>query len=100
MAVIDDMEPSEKVRLYDKGAEVTESVGYTGFAGAVSVRSGGIVIPKIENDEPLLHECQEVVASIVERRTPRTDGASGLAVVRLLQAARRSLEAGGARVEV
>ena len=100
MAVIDDMEPSEKVRLYDKGAEVAEPSGYTGFAEAVSVRSGSIVIPKIENGEPLRSECEEFVASIVEQRRPHTDGKSGLAVVRLLEAARQSLEAGGARVDV
>lgn len=100
MAVIDDMEPSEKVRLYDKGAEVAEPSGYTGFAEAVSVRSGSIVIPKIENEEPLRSECEEFVASIVEQRRPHTDGKSGLAVVRLLEAARQSLEAGGARVDV
>ena len=100
MAVIDDMEPSEKVRLYDKGAEVSEPSGYTGFAGAVSVRSGNIVIPKIENGEPLRSECEEFVTSIVEQRAPRTDGDCGLAVVRLLEAARLSMEAGGARVEV
>ena len=100
MAVIDDMEPSEKVRLYDKGVEVTEPSGYTGFAEAVSVRSGSIVIPKIENGEPLRSECEEFIASIIEQRTPRTDGKSGLAVVRLLEAARLSMEKGGARVDV
>lgn len=100
MAVIDDMEPAEKVRLYDKGAEVSESSGYADFADAVSVRSGGIVIPRIENKEPLRSECEEFVASIIERRAPRTDGESGLAVVRLLQAAQKSLTAGGASVDV
>ncbi len=100
MAVIDDMEASEKVRLYDKGAEVTDSSEYANFAGAVSFRSGNIVIPKIESREPLRLECAEFIASIIERRAPRTDGKSGLAVVRLLQAAQNSLDAGGSRVEV
>jgi len=99
MAVINDMEPAEKVRLYDKGAEVAED-GYTGFAGAVSVRSGDIVIPRVEPAEPLQLECAEFVASIREGRPPRTDGREGLAVVRLLDAARRSLDAGGSRVPV
>lgn len=100
MAVINDMEPSEKVRLYDKGAEVSNPDGYTGFAESVSVRSGSIVIPKIGNEEPLRRECEEFVASIVESRPPRTDGRSGLAVVRLLEAAKHSLEAGGTRIDV
>ena len=99
MAVVDDMEPAEKVRLYDKGAEVPER-GFTGFAEAISVRSGDIVIPKVEADEPLRLECEEFVACIREGRPARTDGRSGLAVVRLLDAARRSLDSGGARVAV
>ena len=99
MAVVDDMEPAEKLRLYDKGADVAEE-GYTGFAGAVSVRSGDIVIPRLEPAEPLALECAEFVAAIREGRRPLTDGREGMAVVRLLDAARRSLDAGGARVTV
>ena len=99
MAVIDDMEPAEKVRLYDKGADIEEAdEGYTGYAGAVSVRSGDITIPRIEPAEPLRLECEEFVASIRESRAPRTDGHAGLAVVRLLEAAQRSIDEGGARV--
>jgi predicted dehydrogenase len=99
MAVVDDMAPAEKVRLYDKGAEVAQSQ-FTGYAEAISVRSGDIVIPRIEADEPLRLECEEFIACVREHRPPRTDGRNGLAVVRLLDAARRSLDAGGARVAV
>lgn len=97
MAVVDDMEPAEKVRIYDKGAELEAQEGYAGFAGAVSVRSGNIVIPKIENREPLRSECEEFIASIRELRAPRSDGRNGLAVVRVLEATRTSLASGGAR---
>ena len=100
MAVVDDMAPAEQVRLYDKGAEVTSEEGYTGYAGAVSVRSGNIVIPKLEPAEPLRLECEEFLVSIREGRASRTDGRNGLAVVRLLEAARRSLDAGGSRVRL
>ena len=100
MAVVDDMEAAEKVRLYDKGADVTTTEGYTGYAESVSVRSGDIVIPKVETAEPLRLECEEFLAAIREHRAPRTDGRNGLAVVRLLEAARRSLDAGGARVQL
>jgi predicted dehydrogenase len=99
MAVVDDMAPSEKVRLYDKGAEVPGDA-FTGFAEAISVRSGDIVIPKVEAAEPLRLECEEFIASVREGRAPRTDGRNGLAVVRLLDAARRSLDNGGGRVPV
>ncbi|MDX1420979.1 MAG: Gfo/Idh/MocA family oxidoreductase [Rubricoccaceae bacterium] len=97
MAVVDDMRPAEKVRLYDKGAEVTAD-GLTGYAEAISVRSGDIVIPKVEAAEPLRLECEEFVACVREGRPARTDGRNGLAVVRLLDAARRSLDDGGAQV--
>jgi predicted dehydrogenase len=50
--------------------------------------------------EPLKLECEEFVAAIREGRPARTDGREGLAVVRLLDAARASLAAGGARVEL
>ncbi|MFN3596405.1 MAG: Gfo/Idh/MocA family protein [Rubricoccaceae bacterium] len=107
MAVVDDMEPAEKVRVYDKAVEVpgaTDGVlpeaGFASFAGAVSVRSGDIVIPRVDAAEPLRLECAEFVASVRQQRAPRTDGHDGLAVVRLLEAARHSLARGGRRVDL
>lgn len=101
MAVIDDQEPAEKVRVYDRSVDLPQPEdGYVGFAEAVSVRSGDILVPRIAPDEPLRLEAQEFVSAIAERRAPLTDGLDGLAVVRLLEAARRSLAAGGTRVEL
>ena len=99
MAVVDDMAPAEKVRVYERGAEVPEDA-FTGFAEALTARAGDILIPKIETDEPMRLACEEFVACIREGRAPRTDGRDGLAVVRLLDAARRSLDSGGARIAV
>ena len=71
MAVIDDMEPAEKVRVYDKGVDLpSPEAGYAGFAGAVSVRSGDIQIPRIAPAEPLRLEAEEFVAAIAEHRAP------------------------------
>ncbi len=100
MAVVDDMEPAEKVRVYDKGVELTAESGYVGFGEALRLRSGDITIPKLPAVEPLRAECAHFIACVRSGETPRTDGRSGLAVVRLLEAARRSLAAGGAAVEV
>jgi len=98
MAVFDDMEASEKIRIYDKGVDrVGEIVSYS---EALSVRSGDIVIPRIDLKEPLRIECQHFVDCVRDRKTPLTDGASGLSVVRVLRAAQASLEAGGAPVPV
>ncbi len=97
MAVIDDMEPSEKVRVYDKGVDAGPAVG--DVVGALTVRSGDIAVPRIAPDEPLRLEMEEFVDAIRQHRAPRTDGADGLEVVRILDAARRSL-AERARVEI
>lgn len=93
MAVIDDQEPAEKVRVYDRGIDPAEP-RYGDVAGALSVRSGDIAVPRIPAAEPLRAECEEFLAAIREHRAPRTDGLDGLDVVRVLEAARRSLAEG------
>lgn len=97
MAVVDDMEPAEKVRVYDKGVDTVE--GATDLAGALAVRTGDIAVPRIPAAEPLRKECEEFVTAIREARAPRTDGADGLEVVRVLEAAKVSLR-DGRRVEI
>ena len=96
MAVIDDGAGAEKVRLYDKG--VVDS--YDNYGESLAVRSGDIYIPRIAMQEPLRLECSHFVDCIRTGNTPRTDGRSGLAVVRILEAAQRSLHEGGRRVSL
>jgi predicted dehydrogenase len=98
MLVFDDMEASEKIRVYDKGVDGGGRI--VSYSDALTVRSGDIVLPKLSLQEPLRLECQHFVDCIRERKTPLTDGASGLAVVRVLAAAQASLEAGGAPMPV
>ena len=105
MAVVDDMEAAEKVRLYDKGADVTPGTpttddGYASFAEAVAVRSGDIVIPRVPSAEPLRLEMLDFVQAVRHGRPSRTDGRQGLAVVQLLDAARRSARSGGSPVDL
>lgn len=102
MAVIDDMESNEKVRLYDKGVDLQpgEKRSYTNYAEAMSLRTGDIVIPKITMKEPLRAECQHFVDCILSGETPRSDGRNGLTVVRLLEAAHQSLRQGGIKIEL
>ena len=95
MAVFDDQEPTEKLRIYDKGVDAGSVVDY---ARALAVRSGDVWIPRIDATEPLRLECQHFLECVRTRQTPRTDGASGLRVIRALEAASRSLERGGAPV--
>lgn len=97
MAVIDDMEPAEKVRVYDKGVEAVPEAA--DVAGALAVRTGDIAVPRISGVEPLRAEVEEFLAAVREGRAARTDGHDGLEVVRVLEAARTSL-AEGRRVEI
>jgi len=102
MVVFDDMEASEKVRIYDKGIDRpgTQVGQIVSYGDALSVRSGDILIPKISLQEPLQLECQHFVDCVREHRTPLTDGADGLRVVRVLAAAQQSLAAGGTPIPV
>ena len=92
MAVFDDMETDRKLTVYDKG--VTPSRTDT-YGENVGIRYGGITIPAIPTSEPLRIECQEFVDAIAEGRAPIASGRDGLAVVEVLDAMQRSLEAGG-----
>ncbi len=102
MAVVDDMQGNEKVRLYDKGVDLQpgESQPYANYAEAMSLRTGDIVIPKINMQEPLRSECQHFIHCLIEGKTPRSDGRNGLMVVRMLEAAQKSLAEGGVQIEI
>ncbi len=98
MAVIDDMEASEKIRIYDKGVNFTGN--YAGFGEYLTLRIGDILIPTIKNIEPLKVECQHFIDCILNNKKPRSDGEDGLRVVRVLNAAQQSLKQGGAPVKL
>lgn len=103
MLTLDDMNLTEPLRIYDKGvAEETTSPLFTdSFASfRASIREGDITIPKVGVGEPLRTECDHFLACIMEGQSPMTDGASGVAVVRALEAISRSVKDGGAEVSV
>lgn len=91
MLVFDDMQPAEKVRIFDKGADVHHTT--TTAMQAVSVRHGDIFIPYVGGPEPLDAETQHFVDAIVNDTTPRSDGRDGLRVVRVLEQVERQLHA-------
>ena len=93
MAVFDDMESAEKVRIYDKAAE---RQGYESYGESITLRFGDIVIPHVNPAEPLKLECQHFVDCVQSGDTPVSDGRDGMHVVRVLEAAQRSLRADGA----
>lgn len=91
MAVFDDVSLTEKLRLYDKGATYQPSGGDFG-AFVAAVRDGDILIPSLENKEPLREQLAHFVQCVTERKHPIADGAAGLHVVRVLETAQRELE--------
>ncbi len=98
MLVYDDMELSEKVRVYDRGIQVKSQEGI--YKALVDYRMGDVWSPKLDFREALSLECEHFVDCVRARTTPCSDGESGLQVVRILEAASTSLANGGRRVKV
>jgi predicted dehydrogenase len=87
MATFDDMEIDRKVTIYDKGFDQDFS-----SYGEYIARSGEAWSPRISNEEPLRIECRHFIECVRTGARPRSDGVSGLRVVRVLEALQRSLE--------
>lgn len=101
MILYDDIEPTEKVRVYDKGV-TTNRVGdrEADYQTLVSYRTGDVWAPKLDSTEALRYVVAEFLDSIGSGRKPLTDGATGLRVVRLLEAAQQSIKNGGQQVRL
>jgi len=87
MATFDDKELERKLTVYDKGFDEDFS-----SYGEYIARSGDIHSPRVPNDEPLRIECQHFVDCVSDGAKPRSDGESGLRVVRVLEELQRSLD--------
>jgi predicted dehydrogenase len=98
MAVFDDMETSEKLRIYDKGPQLKGD--YDSFAEYVGLRFGDVTLPYIKMTEPLRIECLHFIDCVRERKRPLSDGIDGLRVVKVLEAAQESMRHGGIPVPI
>ncbi|MBI5867703.1 MAG: Gfo/Idh/MocA family oxidoreductase [candidate division Zixibacteria bacterium] len=98
MAVFSDTDPAQRITIFDKGVDVT--MDYNTYAEYLTLRTGEVHIPKVDNAEPLAVECRHFIDRIHDRKPPRSDGNDGLRVLRVLEAAQRSLQSGGTPVEV
>lgn len=99
MIFYDDTEPSEKVKIYDKGVELD----YTKedlYRINVQYRVGDMWAPKLEDHEALSLEVQHFAECIMQGHEPLTDGHAGLEVVKVLVASQKSLRKQGAPVEI
>src|SRR6267142_1858896 len=93
MLVWNDLEADEKVKVYDKGVQITN--GRSVYDLLVSYRTGDVWAPKTEKTEALKVELEYFIDCILNDRTPSNDGAAGLRVVKILEAADRSLKERG-----
>jgi predicted dehydrogenase len=93
MLVWNDLEPDEKIKVYDKGVNITSGEGLYNLL--VSYRSGDVWAPKVDGTEALKLELGYFLECIRAGKKPTNDGAAGLRVVRLLEAAEQSLNERG-----
>jgi predicted dehydrogenase len=99
MIVYDDLEPSEKVKVYDKGIMLT--TGPEGIhESRIAYRTGDMWAPKLSLTEGLRVEAQHFLECIREGRRPISDGQAGFRIVKILEAATLSLAQRGQPVEL
>jgi predicted dehydrogenase len=96
MLVWNDLEADEKIRVYDKGVTIGSREGV--YDLLVSYRSGDVWVPHIEQAEALQQELRYFVKCISTCESPFNDGQAGLRVVKMLEAANRSLHSKGSMV--
>jgi predicted dehydrogenase len=97
--IYNDLDVSEKIKVYDRGMNVTvDSSDEQKRQVLVSYRSGDVWSPNVSNEEPLSRMTKHFAACIKESKRSITDGESGLRVVKILDAAQRSIKAQGGRV--
>jgi predicted dehydrogenase len=99
MILYDDLEPSEKVKIYDKGVTVSQSPEAV-YEMLVSYRSGDMWAPRLDATEALQTEALHFIDCIEHNKQPETDGEAGLRLVRIVEAAERSLRTRGQLMEI
>jgi predicted dehydrogenase len=100
MLVWNDLDQAEKIKIYDKGIKVKQGEREQKERLLVSYRSGDMYAPRIDQVEALSLMVKEFADCIQENRSALTDGEAGLRVLRVLDAANRSIKADGANVRI
>lgn len=91
MVVYNDLDTNERIKIYDQSVETPAYTnGFEEFS--YNYRYGDILSPNIRFEEPLKKECQDFIDSITNHHEPKSNGLDGLRVVKVLEAAQRSLE--------
>jgi len=98
MVVWNDLEADEKIKIYDKGAQMSNGQGL--YDLLVSYRSGDMWAPRVEQAEALRVELNYFIECVTKDQTPLNDGVAGSRVVKLLEAADRSIRERGRAIEL
>jgi predicted dehydrogenase len=99
MLVYDDLDPMAKIQIYDKGVE--KPPHYDTFGEFLcSYRYGDIHLPRLQESEPLSVMCKHFLECVRDGKVPRSDGESGLRMVRILEASDQSIAQNGAEVAI
>lgn len=99
MILYDDLEPSEKLKVYDKGIRVTPGLEDV-YRMLVSYRSGDMWAPRLDTTEALQTEALHFIDCVENGRLPETDGPAGLRMINMIEAAETSLRDRGRLVEI
>ncbi len=99
MIVWDDNQPSEKVRIYDKGIDVIKSSDQI-YDMLIQYRTGDMYCPKIDSTEALAVEVDHIVDCIINDKKGISSGEEGLLVVKILEAAEKSLKNRGKEIRI
>lgn len=100
MIVFDDLDPADKVKIYDKGITLTKRNKKLVYQNMIQYRIGDMYAPKIDNTEALRAMIGHLADCIMNKKVPVTGGESGLKVVRVLEAAEKSMKKGGIKVNL
>lgn len=100
MIVYDDMERSEKVKVYDRGVNIRQGDVDSIYKTLVDYRTGDMDAPKLDDTEALALEASHFINCIRDRKQPIADGHDGLKIVRIIQAAQKSAQRDGERIRI
>jgi predicted dehydrogenase len=98
MIVFDDLDPAEKIKIFDKGIQLTKADKKIYYQNIIQYRIGDMYAPRIDQTEALKVLVDHVADCIMNGKKPVTDGESGLRVVKILEAADKSIKKGGLKI--
>lgn len=101
MVIFDDVSMEDKIIIFDKGIDYFKEKGASPNEDyRISLRTGDKIIPKIEVIEPLKEQTRHFLDCIIENKKPLTDGLNGYNVVKILEAAQKSLKNDSKEVKI